>query len=226
MALNTSLDAALKGVAPLVTIMFEMVLPDHTIRVMDGSGEIPFGGETFTGSDPTYGVLNAIEDISEQVGTEAPRVRFSFLPASLTALANITAPDKQGSEVTVWLAAINPATGLLIGQPEVLFVGELDSAEIDYDPKSTVITFDVASAWERLFDANEGNRLNNAFHQSVWPGERGFEFVTVVQRQEPWGYSGPRPAVVSDVISGQPGQPGQGGYGGPASRWRDYERTT
>ena len=229
MPLNASLDAALKGAAPLVCLLVAVDLPGHAIRVTDGAGQVVFAGETYNGEDAVYGVLDAIESASEQVGTEAPTIRFTFLPASLPALADITSPSNQGADVKVWFGAVEPSTGLLIGEPELLFLGELDTAEVDASDTSTIITFDVASAWERLFEQSEGQRLNNTFHQSIWPGEKGFEFVTQIQREEPWGYDGPRPYIVTDVIGGQPGtgtapgMGGGGGYGGGGGGSRDVQ---
>lgn len=226
MALDASLDAALKGAAPLVCLLLKVELPGHTIRVLDGAGEVEYDGQTYTGEDDVYGVLDSIETLSEQVGTEAPAVRFTFLPATLTALADLTNPVNQGSPVSLWCGAVDPATGLLIGAPELLFLGEFDTADVDASGETTVINFNVASAWERLFEASEGQRLNNAFIQSVYPGALGAQFVISVQRDLPWGYDAPRPKVVSDVIGGQPGRGGSpvgggsGGSGGP--RWRQY----
>lgn len=217
MALDASLDTALKGAAPLVCLLVRMDLPGHTIRVVDGAGQVSFDSATWLGEDSVYGVLDGIETLSEQVGTEAPMVRLTFLPADLSALASLTAPANQGSEARIWLGAVNPATGLIIGTPELLFYGELDTADADVSAERTVITFQVASAWERLFEANEGHRLNNAFIQSIYPGALGASFVISIQRDLPWGYDAPRPAVVSDVIGGvaQPGtSPIPGGSGG------------
>lgn len=223
MALDASLNAALRGVAPLVCCLLEIELPDATIRVVDGAGSVAYGGNIFTGEDPTYGTLKAIEGFSEQVGTEAPRIRFAFLPRSLAALAAMSAPGVQGSPVTLWFGAVDPQSGILIGEPELLFVGEVDTADPDAGQNETVLTIDVASAWERLFEANEGTRLNNSFHQSNYPGERGFEFVTQIQRQEPWGYDAPRPNVVADVVGGQPGGGGFTGGGGGGFDGREVQ---
>lgn len=223
MALNASLDAALKGAASLVCLLIKIELPSRTIRLVDGAGQVTHAGETYLGEDAVYGVLSGVEPLSEGAATEAPAVRFSFLPASLPALADITAPTNQGAPVRLWFGAINPATGLLIGTPELLFLGELDTAEVAASDSATLITFDVVSAWERLFEASEGQRLNNSFHQSVWPGERGFEFVTQIQRDEPWGYAGARPNVVADTNGGRPGSggstppPTSGGWNKPGN---------
>lgn len=217
MALDSSLDTALQGAAPLVCLLLKIELPGGDIRIIDGAGEVVFNAETYTGEDATYGVLDSIETMSEQVGTEAPLVRLTFLPASVNALAALTTPANQGAAVHIWFGAIDPATGLLIGEPELLFYGELDTADVDVSENKTVISFNVASAWERLFDVNEGHRLNNAFIQSVYPGALGASFVIAIQRDLPWGYDAPRPAVVADVTGGQPGRgtsPIGGGFGG------------
>lgn len=216
MALDASLDTALKGAAPLVCLLLKTELPGHTITVLDGAGEVVFNAETYTGSDSVYGTLDGVETVTEQVGTEAPMLRLTFLPATLAALADITAPANQGSPVSVWFGAISPA-GLLIGEPEPLFIGEMDTADVDAGGPSTVIAINVASAWERLFDLGEGQRLNNAFIQSIYSGAKGAEFVIAIQRDLPWGYDAPRPAVISDVIGGSPiwgGSPIGGGTGG------------
>lgn len=217
MALDASMDAALKGAAPLVCLMVKMELPGHTITALDGAGQVAFDGETYAGEDAIYGVLDAIETVTEQVGTEAPMVRLTFLPASLQAMADITAPANQGAPVQIWFGVVDPDSGLLITEPEALFIGELDTADVEAAADRTVISFNVASAWERLFDVGEGQRLNNAFIQSIYPGARGAEYVIAIQRDLPWGYDGPRPAVVSDVVGGVPGtgvSPIGGGGGG------------
>lgn len=217
MALDASLDTALKGAAPLVCLLLKVELADHTITVLDGAGEVAFGGDTYTGEDAVYGVWDTSEPIVEQVGTEAPIVRLRFLPSSLAALADLTNPTNQGARIWIWVGAINPATGSLTGTPEPMFFGEFDTADVEADSGRTVIDMQGASAWERLFEANEGHRLNNAFIQSIYPGALGASFVISIQRDLPWGYDAPRPAVVSDVIGGvaQPGtSPIPGGSGG------------
>ncbi|WP_297803391.1 hypothetical protein [uncultured Brevundimonas sp.] len=214
MALNSSFEAALIGAAPLVCLLLEIVLPDHTIRVTDGAAQIVFNSKTYQPEDSVYGVLDQIEGVGESLGTEAPRLQFTFLPASLPALADLTDPTNQGASAKVWFAGVNPATGLLIGEPELLFNGELDTIEVTAEENRTVITFDVASAWERLFAANEGNRLNFFFVNGLFPDAYGTEYVTSIQRDLPWNYNAARPRVVSDNIGGAPAEWGGVPIGG------------
>jgi hypothetical protein len=217
MALDASLNTALQGAAPLVCLLLKIELPAGDVRLIDGAGEIVFNGETYLGKHSLYGTLDMIESMNEEVGTEAPMVRISVLPESLSAFASITNPLNQGSRVRIWFGAVNPTTGALIGQPELLFLGEIDTADAEVGRNNTRISFNVGSAWERLFDANEAQRLNNAFIQSVYPGALGASFVIAVQRDLPWGYDAARPAVVSDVIGGRTNTGGTavgGGFAG------------
>ena len=188
MALDASLNAAFQAPAVVAFCALEIALPSKTIRSTDGAGAVGFDGMVFQGADPDFGVLNVVEQITDQIGTEAPRVRFSFLPRSNNAKAQITSPGVQGSAVSFWVGVVNPATGLVIGQPELLFIGELDEASVDTDKGSDVITFDVASAWDRFFEGNEGARQTDAFQQANYPGDRGFSFITGVDEQLYWGY--------------------------------------
>lgn len=188
MALNSSTDAALRQPAPVIFCALEIVLPGHTLRVLDGAGVIGFDGMVFQGFDATYGTLGAIESVTESIGTEAPRVRFAFLPRSNNALANLAAPGAQGSQVTLWTGVVNPYTGLVIGQPEVLFIGDLDETSFEYDEGSGVLTVDCASAWDRFFDGNEGARQTDDFQQANYPGDRAFQFITGVEEQLHWGF--------------------------------------
>lgn len=188
MALDASLNAALQAPAAVAFCALEIVLPSKTIRVLDGAGAVGFDGKVFQGADPEFGTLRAIDPLEEQVGTEAPRARFTFMPRSNNAKAQITNPGVQGSEVSCWFGVVDPATGLVIGQPELLFIGELDEASVDTDKGSDVITFDVASAWDRFFDGNEGARQTDNYQQANYPGDRAFQFITGVEEQLHWGF--------------------------------------
>ena len=191
MSLNASTDAALRGAAPLVVCALRMALPDYTIKAVDGAGAVSIDGEVYTGEDAVYGTLSGIEVIEESQGTEAPSVRVVFLPRSTTALANITNPAVQGSEVQIPFAVLDATTGSVIGDPELLFLGELDSAEVTAGRNSRAITFEIVSAWDRFFDVNEGARQTSSFHRKFYPDELGFDFITGVDQDVYWGYYAP-----------------------------------
>lgn len=220
MALDPLMKNAMEGPYFVTALLFDIILPDRNVRLLDGVGEVYYGGNVYRGSDDVFGTLQAVDPLQEQVGTEAPFMRIKLLPQDRFALAYLTDPARQGSPINLSWAVIERQTGLVVGDPLLIFAGTLDAAESDIDQNETSITLDVASAWDLLFMNGQGMRLSNSQHLSTWAErtaqERGFEFVTSIQREEPWGYDQPRPAVVADVIGGRPatGGGGTGGGGG------------
>ena len=107
----------------------------------------------------------------------------------------------QGRPMLLWIGVINPMTGAVDGDPFLAFAGEVDHPILRVGEGTRSVTLECVSIWERFFEDFEGIRLSNAFHQSVWPGELGLEFVTDVKRSLPWGSDAPRPDVVRDATS-------------------------
>jgi hypothetical protein len=179
----------------------EIALPSYNLRLLSGPGEVSFAGRTFRGKDETYGVLGGVEEIADSEDGEAPEITITILPPTMTSAALLASPAAQFSAVTIWVGALDLVTGSVIPDPLVVFAGEVDVPTLTGDENSRALQYSVTSVFELLFEVDEGANLNNSFHQSVWPGELGLEYVTEVQRQLPWGAETPRPAAVKDVIS-------------------------
>jgi hypothetical protein len=216
MALDATMDAALKGVYALMFGAVEIVLPSATVRLLDGAGTVTFGGRTFTGKDATYGALHDVQAIADGLDNEAPAMTLSLLPPTLSAIAALCSPAAQGGAVTVWVGVVNPVTGLVIGSPDVRFLGAMDVPTLKVGRNSRMVEITVTSAFDRFFDGDEGVRLNDAWHQSIWPGETGLSAVNAVQRRLPWGSDAPRPDAVTNRVTGSGGG-GGGGFAGSNS---------
>ncbi|HYI43724.1 MAG TPA: hypothetical protein VD768_08900, partial [Sphingomicrobium sp.] len=146
-----------------------------------------------------------------------------FLPASTAAAAALSQPSFQGSPIRVWLAEVDPAAGTVIGTPELLLDGELDTTELRLSRGQRKLDIGYISVAERLFQVNEGNVLSPRFHKSVWPGETGLDNATGVGLSVAWGVqSPPRGYSYSGSGGGGSGQlsgsvsvtGAAGGYGG------------
>lgn len=196
-SLDPDLEAALDARHILEFHAVTIALPAQTIRLLDGSGFLTIDGETYLGSDPIYGVLGPIDPFETGVDNQAPRLNITLFPPSNTAAALLANPSAQGSVVTIQYGAVDPLTGLVIGEPTTEFVGYVD-VPIWRPGVTRSLTYEVASIWERLFAADEGARLNSAFWQTIWPDDLGLDFVTEVQRQLPWGADAPRPWAITD----------------------------
>ncbi|MFC3711257.1 hypothetical protein ACFOMD_01660 [Sphingoaurantiacus capsulatus] len=204
MSLSPQLEAALSGPSPTWFGALKIELPGHILRLLDGAGFVDFDGGTFVGRDPVYGVLAAIEEIGDGVGDEAPAIGITLHPASDASAAALAAPGMQGSRVSLFVGAVDRATGLVVPDPELVFVGELDVPTLRSTRNGRSLDFDVVSTFERFFDDDEGARLSDGFHQSVWPGELGLAHVTGVEKTVYWGMDAPPDAKAKASAAGIP----------------------
>lgn len=198
MPITEDMEDALGAASLLhVTLVKVELRTGQTITWLDGSGFVVFGGETYAGTDETFGVLGGVENLTDGIDAEAPRWRFTFSAPDIAGVLTFVDPENQGSPVFVWEGLIDPVTGLIVPDPDPVFDGFIDVPV--FNPRTRAGVVDCACVWELLFDDDEGANLSDAFHQSVRPGELGFAYMTAIQRQLPWGIDAPRPGVVSDV---------------------------
>jgi len=180
------LQAALEAEAPYLFGAIEIKFPGHTLRLLDGSGELTISGDLYTGEDEVFGVLDSIGIHEEAIGEEAPELTISFLPPDASAAAELANAAMQGSQVRLMLGAFDPATNSVIGTPEQLFFGEIDVPTYEIAQGQRSVSFTVVSVFERLFEVNEGERASDGFHQSIWPGELGLEYMTGTVKNLYW----------------------------------------
>ena len=194
---DPTLSAALQADAPYLFGAIKIEFPGHTLRLLDGSGELTMpNGEKYTGEDATLGTLVSIDAIAETMDSEAPEVRATLSPAGAVATASLTASTVQGMPVTIMLGAFNPDGNIVIGTPEVVFYGEVDVPQIELREGAREIGYSIVSVFERLFELREGERAADGFHQSIWRGELGLEYVTGTVKNLYWGSKRPVPATV------------------------------
>ncbi|WP_433935118.1 hypothetical protein [Brevundimonas diminuta] len=182
---------ALKADAKIVHLV-TVDLPGHVIRWSDG-GFVRWDGETYRARDERYGVLESIGEITDGVGDDASPVEIGVIPPTLASLEDLIAVDAQGGVVSIHLGAVDEATGLLIGAPYRLHRGRLDRPIVGIG--AMTLTYEVLTAEALGLEANEDQRLSDAFHQSVWPGERGYEHQTSGTKKVWWRDDDPNNAI-------------------------------
>jgi hypothetical protein len=197
---------------PVITLagLCQIDLPSHTIRLCDGAF-VDWGGNRFDSQDATFGTIESVDQVSEAVSDEAPSGKLTMLPPSAASAADLFQPNAQGSPMSFWLAEVNPATGLVVGTPELLFSGFLDNLRLIVGKSRRAVEIEFMSAAERLFWTKEGNVLSSRFHNEVWPGETGLDQATGVQIAVAWGTSSPSRGTISVGSSGSGGGNGLGG---------------
>lgn len=210
MPLNPLTDAALAGAAPLIAGLIEIEFPGYTLRLCDGSAEIDFSGIRYKGTDDRFGAITGIGRIEAGEGNTAPALDLTFSPPSTAAVADLAAPSMQGSRVRCWIAAVDRATGSVIGSAERFFFGLVDTVELVLSRGARDVNIQCVSGFERFFANDEGQRLADSFHQSIWPGELGLANVTGITKNVAWGVEAP--PRFTGIASGSGGLPGSARY--------------
>ncbi len=175
----------------LLVPLMEIVLPGHTVRLCDG-GFInwPAVG-MFTAQDDLYGTVGGVGSISDSVADEAPANNVTMLPPTTAAAADLADPAAQGSVMRFWLAEADLTTATIVGTPELLFTGVLETVSLRLDRGERALEIEYASEAERLFSITEGNVQSPRWHKSIWPGETGLDHATGVSVNVAWGIAGP-----------------------------------
>ncbi len=169
-------------------VRFDM--PGGAICLTDG-GFVPFdagegeGVELYIGRHPVYGVLNSVGSIKDGAEATTTRIDISILPASADAAAALAAPTTQGVRVQWWEGVIHPEDGQLVDTPELKFDGEIDKPRFQVSD-TWLLTLECGTQAERQLEPNADWRLNDAFHQTIWPGELGLIYVDGVTRKKEW----------------------------------------
>jgi hypothetical protein len=215
-ALSAGLASALADDTPIVFGAVRIALPGYTLRLLDGSGTVTFGGETYVGEDSTFGVLAGVGGLADGIGDQAPAIDITIIPPNDTAAGTLAAATMQGASVQLWVGSIARDTGLVRGDPYLAFAGEIDVPVIRSGPDGRSVDYQVVSVMERLFQEDEGFKLSDAFHQSVWSGETAFFDVTGIEQTIYWGQAPVTPTVSTGAFSG--------GGGGRESSGRIFEQ--
>ena len=187
---------ALNSKIVLLAGLIELQLVSRTIRLCDGGFVNWPARGMFTSSDVDFGTIESLESISEGLGDEAPGARLTLLPTSTAEAGALFQSNAQGRPILMWLAEVDRSTGLLVGTPQLMFTGMIDSMKIAVGKAQRKVDIEFVAAAERLFLVREGNVLSPRFHQDAWPGEKGFNHCTANAVSVPWGVTGPPRGVV------------------------------
>jgi hypothetical protein len=162
--------------------LFELYLDDQTVRITDAYRGLSWGGNTYTAAGHWLGFDGVEESATLQVATA--RIQLSgVVQDSIALLLTHNYIDRR---VVIYKAFIS-GTGVVI-DPVPIFDGRADSPIIDEDPSSGKCTVTLAAAQHWIdFERRPGRHTNDAEEQIWFPGDKGFEFVSSLNKQIKWG---------------------------------------
>ncbi len=167
--------------------LFEADLTSGPVRNCSLSRDVVFQGNTFTGN----GHFVSFEALEETAQLQVKRVKVTLSGIDQTWVSLVLAEAIRivGREIRIWLGAISESTGTLIQDPFLLFAGEMDRPVISDEPGPGGSTFVTVEATNFLadWDRPRGRRTNNQDSQLHFPGDRSFEFIDQIDKQQKWG---------------------------------------
>lgn len=193
--LSPALDTELGNDNVTIFAALTLSVGDGTVRLLDGSAQVSIAGELYSGSDPTYGVWAGADSFEDGSGDEAPGFAVDLHLADDAAVLKLSGPSMQGEAVQIHIGGVNPDTGAVIGDPFLLFDGEVDVTKHEFGKNMLQVSLECVGGMERLFFDDEGIVLAPTFHQQVWPGEEGFNHVTGIRDTIYWGTNDPTRTV-------------------------------
>lgn len=171
----------------------------RVVCLLDGAGQIQHGADLYKGIDDDFGTIDTVESISDGSTDQAPEIIVSLLPNSAASSTNIANPQMQNCPVKIIVGSFNTVTGIVIGEPEVKFLGMIDVPTLIIEKSSRKVEISIVSIFERLFEVDDAVRASDGYHQSLWPGEKGLEFMTGTDKNLYWGGKAPVNTYTSRV---------------------------
>lgn len=195
-----------------LTWLLRLDLPSGPVFLSDG-GVTTWGGHTYSADHPVLGSFSQIGELTEGFGPELPEQEIVFAPPSNAALAPLQAGAFRRSALRLWLAEYNPATGAVVGVPDLRFAGRMDRVRQQFGLRQLSIVVSAVPETEVLLFSDDGNGLSASFHKAIHPGETGHDQASGLVNTVSWGVES---GTGRGGFTGVGSNPGGGGSGFPS----------
>lgn len=148
------------------------------VRLWTGVHDLTLLGEVYTGAGQFLSASGVRE--SSEVRADGVTLTLSGLDASIISVA--LAENYQGRPATLYFVAFD-AAGAVLPDPVGIYRGRMDTMEIEEGGSSATISLAVESNLIDL-DRPRERRYTPEDQKADFPGDLGFDFVTVIQDKE------------------------------------------
>lgn len=131
------------------------------------------------------GHLMAISDVKETGELRVNGLKVTLSGADQAYISAFLGGDYMDARLRYWLAVLSGGYAV-IGDPILVFDGNITGFDIKEDGSKSTITVDAASHWAN-WDVVKGNRTNDTSQQAEFPGDLGMEFAATTDKEIRWG---------------------------------------
>lgn len=157
--------------------LFEFVWDSATYRFTDAGMDLTWNSNTYTNSGNVLGFGNVEENLQMDIA-EVALVLTGVNSAIISIFLNENFIDRP---CRIYKGFLN-SSGAIIVDPVLIFSGRLDSPSFEEDPTegTTSVTCNAADHFVD-FDTKNGRRTNPTEQKTLFPGDKGFDFVHSLQ---------------------------------------------
>ncbi len=167
----------------LPVLMAKLEFDSGDVLAHSQLGEIVFGGDTYLGIGQFGGVSSAGEP--SDLSRSSLSLTLSNIPGDMGAL--VLNEYFQGRRATLYLGYLDQTTRQLVDDPAIVYRGRMDNARLKQGGDTSSVTVKIESRFAS-WDKPLIRRYNSAHQRSVYPGDKGFEFVEqAAEKQVVWG---------------------------------------
>lgn len=163
--------------------LFELYLSGATTYATDAYRSVDWNGNTY----PALGHFldySGVEEAGDLSITQAS-VRLSGVDQTL--IAAILAYEYIDRRLVIRKAFLTSAEVVMV-DPLPIFDGRVDSPSIEEDPESGICSVTIAASSHWIdFERTPGRHTNHEEQQIWFPGDLGFEYVSLKSAQVIWG---------------------------------------
>lgn len=150
--------------------LVEIYFTDQTSYIWSGVGDLVVGGNTYKG----VGTLGKISTISETQDIQANAVQLSLSGVPTSLLGEAISYCRQGQKVSIFLGFFD-SSGAVIADPFPVYIGRMDSVQVDDSPDTCTILVNCETALADLKRARV-QRYTDDDQQRTRPGDKGLQY--------------------------------------------------
>jgi len=185
--------AALQATVVRPALLVECDFAGGFLRVWSGVGNLVVGADTFTG----VGTLGGISPVEEAADVSSRGITLSLSGVPSPLIGAVLDDDFRGRRCTIWLGCFDEEHAALVGDPLIIFRGQMDTCEIDDNGATSEIRLQVESRLA-LLRRPRTRRLTHEQQIARHPGDTGLEYISkLAERPIHWGIPTPAPAAAA-----------------------------
>ena len=186
--LSTGIAAALDDDVVYTCFAVELLFDGvNVLRLWTGYGVLNYDSVDWYGTGNLLDI-SSVEETTE-ISAKGASLVLSGVPSELISLA--LSEPYQGRLCKIYFGMFSSGNTLIGNDLTEIFVGYMDQMNIEEGPDTSVIELKVEN---KLIDLERPRvaRYTNSYQQSIYPDDRGFEFVEDLQDKEIyWGRKAP-----------------------------------